>query len=61
MNFTFAEWKMIAQAVRHWKEDSEKILQECKPNDERLSMYQIYLRQSKELATLENKIESSII
>lgn len=61
MNFTFSEWKMISQAVRHWREDCEKILKECTPKDDELSMYQIYLKQVQKLSELENKIENSVI
>lgn len=61
MNFTFSEWKLIAQAVKIWKENSESILKDCKPSDDPLSLYQIYLKQVTKLNNLEEKIENSVI
>ncbi len=61
MEFTFSEWKLIAQDVTIWKENSENILKECKPSDDKYSTYQIYLHQVNKLRNLENKIENSII
>ena len=61
MNFTFKEWKMIAQAVEVWRGDCEKHLKECKPSDEKYSNYQIFLRQIVALKALEDKIENSVI
>lgn len=61
MHFTFDEWNLIRQAVRNWKENSEDILKECKPSNERTSVYQIYKNQVIQLTALEDKIRNSVI
>lgn len=61
MNFTFEEWDMIRQAVRNWAEKCEELAKESKPSDDRLSCYQIFTQQAKELRRIESKINNSVI
>ena len=61
MNMTFAEWKLIEQAVQNWKENSEKHMQDSKPSEERTSCFQIFKRQTIELTALHEKILNSVI
>lgn len=61
MNMTFAEWKLIEQAVRNWKENSEKEMRNSRPSEEQTSLFQIFKRQTIELTALHEKILNSVI
>ena len=61
MDFTFAEWKLIHQAVTRWAENSADCMNNSKPSEEPTSCYQIFKRQVEALNTLAGKIDNSII
>lgn len=61
MNFTFAEWNLIRQAVQRWAETSEEQMQKSTPSNEEHSCYRIFRDQMVELRRIEKKINEAVI